>query len=74
MEQMIAVSTAPEQIRSILRDLSNREFVLQVGSAEVKRSLAQDRADKRSRAMRRTLIGVAGAAILYDRSRRLHPR
>jgi ubiquinone biosynthesis protein len=74
MEQMIAVSTAPEQARSILRDLSNREFVLQVGSAEVKRSLAQDRADKRSRAMRRTLIGVAGAAILYDRSRRLHAR
>lgn len=74
MEQMIAVSTAPEQARTILRDLSNREFVVQVGSAEVKRSLAQNRADKRSRAMRRTLIGVAGAAILYDRSRRLHAR
>jgi ubiquinone biosynthesis protein len=71
MEQMIAVSTAPEQARTILRDLSNREFVFQVGSFEGKRSRSQDRADQRARAMRRTLLGVAGAAILYDRTRRL---
>jgi ubiquinone biosynthesis protein len=71
MEQMIAVSTAPEQARTILRDLSNREFVFQVGSFEGKRSRSQDRADQRARAMRRTLLSVAGAAIVYDRTRRL---
>ncbi|MGO9158259.1 ABC1 kinase family protein [Mycobacterium sp.] len=71
LHSMIGVYTIPEQARSILRDLSTRGLVLQVGSFQAKRSRVEDRADRR---VRRSLAGVAGAAILFEYYRRQHQR
>ena len=61
---------APEQLRGMLRDLSNREFTLQVAESVPRRSRSEDRSDARAKAMRRTLAGLGGLALWLDHRRR----
>jgi ubiquinone biosynthesis protein len=61
MEAMAGASAAPEQFRSLLRDLSNRELTLQ---------MFDPKADSRAKATRHALIGVVLAAMWLDRRRR----
>lgn len=70
VEAMMTVASAPEQLRSFLRDLSNRELTLQSNALQGPNARSEDRADRRAAAMRRTLIGLAGAAVYWDHRRR----
>jgi ubiquinone biosynthesis protein len=70
VETMMTATSAPEQIRGVMRDLSNREFTFQNNAIQGLRSRQEDRADKRSAATRRALIGLGAAAIYLDHRRR----
>jgi hypothetical protein len=67
---MLASAATPEQVRGIMRDLSNREMVLQSQNVQGPKSREEDRADRRAAAMRRTLIGIAAAGLYLDHRRR----
>jgi ubiquinone biosynthesis protein len=70
VEGMMAAASMPEQFRSVLRDISNREFTFLNNQVQGPDSRREDRADKRAAAMRRTLVGLAGAAVYWDYRRR----
>ncbi len=70
VETMLTASSAPEQVRSVMRDISNREFTLQNSATQGPDSRQEDRADRRAAAMRRTLIGLAAAGAYWDHRRR----
>lgn len=68
MELLIGTLAAPEQARSITRDLANRELTL-----NVKQSLGrsvEDRADARWRSLQRSATVVAAIALWLDHRRR----
>ena len=67
MNLLAGATSAPEQTRSLIRDLSNRELTLQVSEAIPRRSRREDREDQRARAMRRTIAAVAVIALWRDR-------
>lgn len=70
VETMLTAASAPEQVRSFLRDVSNRELTLQNQALQGPNARAEDRADRRAAAMRRTMIGLAAGAYIWDRRRR----
>jgi len=70
VEAMMTIADGPEQARGFLRDLANRELTLQSSALQGPRSRAEDRADKRAAAMRRTLIAIAAGAAYWDHRRR----
>ena len=70
IETMMTVASAPEQVRSVMRDLSNREFTLLNNNIQGPKARQEDRADQRAAAMRRTLLTIAGAAIYAHYRRR----
>jgi len=66
LELMIGATAATDQLRGLLRDLSNRELTLQLGSHEQRVGSCTGH---RSKATDRALIGL-GAAALWVLSRR----
>lgn len=70
VETMLTVAAGPEQIRSFMRDLSNRELTLQNNPLQGPHARSEDRADKRAAAMRRTIIALAAGAAYWDHRRR----
>lgn len=70
MNLLAGITAAPEQSRSLLRDLSNRELTIQVSEAIPRRSRREDRADQRARAMRHTIAALGIIALWHDRRSR----
>lgn len=70
MQALMAVTDAPDQLRTLARDVSNREFTLNLNQVQGRRSRQEDRADARARAMRHTLAGLGAAALWLDHRRR----
>jgi len=70
LDLLAGATAAPEQTRSLLRDLTNRDLTIQVTPAIPRRSRQEDRADARAKAMRRTIGGVAAVALWLDHRRR----
>jgi len=66
LELMIGATAATDQLRTLLRDLSNREFTLQLGQHDQR---VHSRTGPRSKATDRALLGL-GAAALWVLSRR----
>ncbi len=58
-----------EQLRTLGRDISNREFTVNVNAVQARRSRQEDRADARTRSNRNMLLAVAAAAWLARRRR-----
>jgi ubiquinone biosynthesis protein len=69
LEAITAATTSPEQSRSLLRDLSNRELTVRFAEAIPRVSRREDRADRRARDNRRALAGIA-FAVLWAHQRR----
>lgn len=67
-EAFSASNAVPEQIRFLAKQIVNGQYVLRTRSDS--QALHDDREDTRARAMRRTLIGIAAAALWSQR----HPR
>jgi hypothetical protein len=67
-EAFSASNAVPEQIRFLAKQIVNGQYVLRTRSDP--QALHEDREDTRARAMRRTLIGIAAAALWSQR----HPR
>jgi hypothetical protein len=70
LEGIMAANALPEQLRSVARDVSSRELTFQVNEVQSRDSRRESRADARARALRRTLAGVALAALALDHQRR----
>ena len=70
-ETYTALRSAPEQIRYLAQNLTTGQFVLRIRDDAI--LLAQDRADARAKALRRTMWGLAVAAMWWDRRRRPGP-
>jgi ubiquinone biosynthesis protein len=70
LEGIMAASVAGEQVRGLARDLTNREFTIQVNEVEARRSRRELREDKRAQAMRRTLTALGGTALWLEHRRR----
>ncbi|MDQ3988125.1 MAG: AarF/UbiB family protein [Actinomycetota bacterium] len=66
LELMIGATAATDQLRTVLRDLSNRELTLQLGQGDQR---IHARTGDRSKITDRTLLGM-GAAALWMLSRR----
>jgi ubiquinone biosynthesis protein len=72
LDLMTGSMSVVEQIRTLGRDLSNREFTVNVNSVQAQRSRHEDRADAReARNGRRVLIAVGLAAWVVGRRARL---
>jgi ubiquinone biosynthesis protein len=67
-EAFFASRSIPEQMRYLAQAVTNGQFVLRVRDDSA--ALHEDRADARARAMRRTILAVAGAAVWLDHRRR----
>jgi ubiquinone biosynthesis protein len=67
-EAFFASRSIPEQMRYLAQAVTNGQFVLRVRDDAA--SIHEDRADARARAMRRTILAVAGAAVWLDHRRR----
>jgi ubiquinone biosynthesis protein len=70
LEGIMGANALPEQLRTFARDLSSRELTFQVNEVQSRSSRRENRADERARAMRRTVAGVAMAALWLDHRRR----
>ena len=70
-EAFFASRSIPEQVRYLAQAVTNGQFVLRVRDDSA--SIHEDRADARARAMRRTILAVAGAALWLDHKRRRLP-
>jgi len=66
LEAIIGVSSMAEQVRTLARDVTNRELTVQLNEVQGRRSRREDREDERARAMRRTLAGLGAAALWLD--------
>jgi ubiquinone biosynthesis protein len=66
---MMAIQ-GPGQARSILADMANRDTTVRIGEDMSLRSRHEDRADRRSKAWRRTALTAGLAAYLVDRHHR----
>lgn len=63
LELLIASSTVTDQVRSVLRDLSNRELTVRLQEQGGRRALTKDDCS-------RLLLGLGAAALWLDRRRR----
>lgn len=70
LEGIMGATALPEQLRTLARDLSSRELTFQVNEVQSRNSRRETRQDSRERAMRRTIAGVAVAALWLDHRRR----
>ncbi len=66
----MALNALPEQARTVARDLANRELTVQFNEVQSRSSRRESRADARARATRRTIAGVAVAALWLEHRRR----
>jgi ubiquinone biosynthesis protein len=70
-ESALAALAAPDQSRTVMRDLAARNLTFRTADSPDKRSRREDREDARAKALRRTLLALgAGAAWLDHRRRR----
>jgi ubiquinone biosynthesis protein len=67
-EAFSASRSLPEQLRYLAQAIVNGQYVLRIRDDAA--AIHEDREDARARAMRRTLIGIAGAALWLDHRRR----
>jgi ubiquinone biosynthesis protein len=67
-EAFSATRSLPEQARYLLQAIVNGQYVLRTRDDSA--TIHEDREDARARKMRRTLIGVAAAALWLDHRRR----
>jgi ubiquinone biosynthesis protein len=74
IEMMIGSTLVTEQVRTALRDMSNRELTVQVNQVGSTRSRVEDRADARAAANRRTMIGLAVLALWWNHRRAAHSK
>ncbi|MGH9267349.1 MAG: hypothetical protein ACRD0D_04145, partial [Acidimicrobiales bacterium] len=65
---LIGSLAAPEQMRTMIRDISSRQFTLNVNQTAGRRS--EDRADSRMRTLQRTLLLLGAATWWRDHRRR----
>jgi hypothetical protein len=70
-EAFFASRSLPEQLRYLAQAVVNGQYVLRTRDDSA--ALHEDREDARARAMRRTLIGIAAAAMWFDHRRRRPP-
>ena len=70
LEMLIGLGSATDQVRTLARDLTNRELTVQLNEVQSRRSRREDRSDARAAALRRTLLGLGGAAIWLDHRRK----
>jgi ubiquinone biosynthesis protein len=70
LEGLMALNALPEQARTVARDLANRELTVQFNEVQSRSSRRESRADARARATRRTIAGVAVAALWLEHRRR----
>lgn len=68
-EVFTAGSAVPEQLRFMAQQIVNGQFVIRTRSDS--QTLHEDREDARAKALRRTLVGIAAAAIWAQR--KYHP-
>ncbi|MGH9000087.1 MAG: ABC1 kinase family protein [Acidimicrobiia bacterium] len=66
-EAFSATRAIPEQIRYLAQAVTNGQYVLRIRDEAL--VMHQNREDARARAMRRTLVGIAGAALWLDHRR-----
>jgi ubiquinone biosynthesis protein len=70
-EAFSATRSLPEQIRYLSQAVVNGQYVLRIRDDSA--TIHEEREDARARAMRRTLIGIAAAAMWFDHRRRREP-
>ena len=70
-EAFFASRSIPEQLRYLAQAVVNGQYVLRIRDDSA--VIHEAREDKRAKAMRRTLIGIAGAALWLDHRRRRPP-
>jgi ubiquinone biosynthesis protein len=70
-EAFSATRSFPEQLRYLSQAVVNGQYVLRTRDDSA--SLHEDREDARARALRRTLVGLAAAAMWWDHRRRRAP-
>ncbi|MDQ1517231.1 MAG: ubiquinone biosynthesis protein [Actinomycetota bacterium] len=70
-EAFFASRSIPEQVRYLAQAVVNGQYVLRIRDDSA--VLHEEREDARARALRRTLVGVAAAALWYDHRRRRPP-
>jgi ubiquinone biosynthesis protein len=70
-EAFFASRSIPEQLRYLAQAVVNGQYVLRIRDDSA--VIHEDREDARARAMRRTLIGIAAAALWWDHRRRRTP-
>ena len=70
-EAFFASRSLPEQLRYLAQAVVNGQYVLRTRDDSA--ALHEDREDIRARKLRRTLIGIAGAALWLDHKRRQAP-
>jgi ubiquinone biosynthesis protein len=68
LQTLIGSLAAPEQMRTMIRDISSRQFTVNVNQSPGRRS--EDRADSRMRTLQRTLLLLGAVAWWRDRRRR----
>jgi hypothetical protein len=70
-EAFFASRSIPEQVRYLAQAVVNGQYVLRIRDDSA--VIHEEREDARARALRRTLVGVAGAVLWYDHRRRRPP-
>ena len=70
-EAFFASRSIPEQARYLAQAVVNGQYVLRIRDDSA--VIHEEREDARARALRRTLVGVAGAVLWYDHRRRRPP-
>jgi len=70
-EAFSATRSLPEQLRYFSQAVVNGQYVLRIRDDSA--TIHEDREDARARAMRRTLVGIAAAAMWWDHRRRRAP-
>ena len=67
LQTLVGSLAAPEQARTLVRDLASRDFTINVNQTPGRRS--EDRADARTRTLQRTALFLVGAALWRERRR-----
>lgn len=70
-EAFSATRSFPEQARYLMQAVVNGQYVMRIRDDSA--TIHEEREDARARAMRRTLIGIAAAAMWFDHRRRREP-
>lgn len=68
-EAFFATRSIPEQVRYLAQAFTNGQLVIRTRDDAI--LVSQDREDARAKKMRRTLMGIAGAALWLDHRRQL---